>query len=169
MSATVGSDLCILFGRARNGMPVPGVLLGWHDLWGANAMSGLVMAFVELLNRDARLRDSGDQGTFSDVQDLGVEHLSNEPEVVYLELMTRSVIDGHRERQTICSSTNEAIGTPSGPSRAASGKCRLLRPASSVSRRRRREIRCAIPPTRAVDPSHADVATRAEGFCSFAA
>jgi hypothetical protein len=42
-----------LFRRARNGMPVPGVLLGWDEPVGANAMSGPVMAFVELLNRDA--------------------------------------------------------------------------------------------------------------------
>jgi hypothetical protein len=93
-------------------------------------MSGPIMAFVQLRYRDAHLRDPRRSGTFSDVQDLGVEHLSDEPEVAYLDWMTRSVIDGHPGRQTICISTNEAIGTPSGPSRATSGKCRSPRPTS---------------------------------------
>jgi hypothetical protein len=165
----VGPALCTLYGRARNGMPVPGVLLGWHDPVGGDAMSGLVMGFAERRYRDALSMDIVDRGTLNGVRDLSVEYLSNEPEVVYLEFLTRSVIDGHPGRRTICIGTNEAIGTPSGPSRATSGTGRSLRPASSVRRRRRGESRRAIPPTRVVDRRDADVATGAEGFCSFAA
>jgi hypothetical protein len=138
-------------------------------LWGGDAMSGLVMGFAERRYRDALSMDIVDRGTLNGVRDLSVEYLSNEPEVVYLEFLTRSVIDGHPGRRTICIGTNEAIGTPSGPSRATSGTGRSLRPASSVRRRRRGESRRAIPPTRVVDRRDADVATGAEGFCSFAA
>jgi hypothetical protein len=78
-----------------------------------------------------------ERGTFSRVRDLGMEHLSNEPEVVYLELMTRSVIDMHSESQTIWSTAVEGFGGPPGPSGATAGKCCSLRPASSVRGRRR--------------------------------
>ncbi len=113
--------------------------------------------------------DIVDRGTLNGVRDLSVEHLSSKPEVVYLEFLTRSVIGGHPGRRTTCISTNEAIGTSSGPSRTASGTCRSLRPASFVRRRRSGESRRDIPPTRVVDRRGADVATGAEGFCSFAA
>jgi hypothetical protein len=43
-----------------------------------------------------------------------MEHVSSRPEVVYLESMTRSVIDGHSESQTICSTADEGFDRPSG-------------------------------------------------------
>ena len=110
---------------------------GGTSLWGADAMSGLVIAFVELLNRDALLIGSVDRGTFSCVRNVGMEQLSSRPEVVYLESMTRSVIDGHWESQTICSTADEGFGRQSGPSRATAGKCCALHPAPSVKGRRR--------------------------------
>lgn len=110
--------------------------LGGTSLWGADAMSGPVIAFVELLNRDALLIGSVDQGTFSCVHNLGMEHLGSTPAVVELESMTRSV-DGHSESQTICSSAVGGFGRPSGPSRATAGKCGALHPAPSVKGRRR--------------------------------
>jgi hypothetical protein len=82
---------------------------GGTSLWGADAMSRLVIAFVEVLNRDAPLNGPIDQGTSSCVQNLGMEHLSSRPEVVYLESMTRSVIDGYSESQTISSTTDEGF------------------------------------------------------------
>jgi hypothetical protein len=139
-----GPALYSLFLRARNGMSVSGVLLGWHEPVGADAMSGLVIAFVELLNRDALLIGRVDQGTFSCVHNLGMEHLSSTPEVVDLESMTRSVIDGHSESQTISSTAVEGFGRPSGPARATAGKCCALHPAPSVKgRRRRASHRCS--------------------------
>jgi hypothetical protein len=125
-------------------------------------MSGLVTAFIEVPNRDALLMDIVDRGAFNGVLDLGVEYLSNEPEVVYLELMTRPVIDGHPGPQTICSSADEGIGTPSGPSRTTLGKYRSLRPASSMRRRRRGQSGCTIAPIGGVDLHRADVATGVE-------
>jgi hypothetical protein len=77
-------------------------------------MSGPVIAFVEVLNRDAPLNGPIDQGTSSCVQNLGMEHVSSRPEVVYLESMTRPVIDGHSESQTICSTADEGFDRPSG-------------------------------------------------------
>ena len=49
----VGPALCTLYGGARNGIAVRGVLLGWHDPVGGDAMSGLVMGFAERRYRDA--------------------------------------------------------------------------------------------------------------------